>query len=270
MAGGETQARNVEALEHYQNTLALAGRLGVSQQIQATLQNVVARALIRLGRFDAAEQLLASAVPVHERAGNQPRLAQALLVRAEALLGLPGSIHAEQAAALAQQALTLHEQSGHPPGISAAAHVRGLALQALGRSDEARHLLERAAGISSPVLKCEAMVDLGSLELAASSLAKAVPIAIACIDLALEHELASLRWGATLLACEILLHERSSTAQVARWLAATLTDPDLSFNYRQRALALGAEGSAPEERQPIDHVSLQAMRDELSALAHAG
>jgi len=89
-------------------------------------------------------------------------------------------------------------------------------------------------------------------------------------DLALEHELASLRWGATLLACEILLHERSSTAQVARWLAATLTDPDLSFNYRQRALALGAEGSAPEERQPIDHVSLQAMRDELSALAHAG
>jgi hypothetical protein len=60
--------------------------------------------------------------------------------------------------------------------------VRGLALQALGRSDEARHLLERAAGISSPVLKCEAMVDLGSLELAASSLAKAVPITIACID----------------------------------------------------------------------------------------
>jgi hypothetical protein len=50
-------------------------------------------------------------------------------------------------------------------------------------------------------------------------------------------------------------------------------ESQIAFNYRQRAPALGAKGSAPttpEEARPIDLASLLHMRDELSALAQAG
>ena len=267
----ETRGDNVETQARYQEALSLAERLGVSPPIQATLQTVLARSWIRMGRFEDAGRLLTRALPVHEEVGNQPRLAQAVLAQAEALLHSDGG-EVERAAELARRALAIHEQSGHPPGISAASRVLGQALQALGRRDEARRLLARAADVASPALRGEAKVDLGLLDLEAGALGQATRCAVECIDLALEHGLKSLRWDAAFLASAVGRVVDGPAGAWPRWLAALLAETDLPFACRRRAEALrdGAGATAKANTDDVgalDDDLLRRMRDALQGLA---
>ena len=252
----ETRGDNVETQARYQEALSLAERLGVAA-IEATLQTVLARAWIRMGRFEDAGRLLTRALPVHEGVGNQPRLAQAVLAQAEALLHSDGGA-VERVAELARRALAIHEQSGHPPGISAASRVLGQALRRR-QARRARRLLG-AADAASPALRGEAKVDLGLLDLEAGADGQATRCAVECIDLALEHRLKSLRWDAAFLASAVSHVVDEPAGAWPRWLAALLAEPDLPFACRRRAQALG-DGAGATAKAIADNVD--ALDDEL-------
>ena len=148
----------------------------------------------------------------------------------------------------------------------------GQALQALGRRDEARRLLARAADVASPALRGEAKVDLGLLDLEAGALDQARRCAVECIDLALEHRLKSLRWVAAFLASAVSHVVDEPAGAWPRWLAALLAETDLPFACRRRAEALrdGAGATAKANTDDVgalDDDLLRRMRDALQGLA---
>jgi tetratricopeptide (TPR) repeat protein len=233
--------------------------------ICATLRNLRARMLLHAGRAADAENLLREAIPVHEQAGNQPRLAQALLIQAESLLLEGDAASARRAALLAERVLKIHDASGHPPGISSARHVLGRALHVAGDAASARRCYERAADVASPVLHAEALASLGHLLLETGESDAARRIACACVTAAAEHDLATVRWCATLLAVAVLRDEQPVAC--AGWLRALVASDALDVVSRRRADALaaglpsGATGAATLDAAAM----LAAMRTALEA-----
>ena len=261
----ETEGRYDDALEAYGRTLRDAQEAGVSPVICATLRNLRARMLLHAGRAADAENLLREAIPVHEQAGNQPRLAQALLIQAESLLLEGDAASGRRAALLAERVLKIHEASGHPPGISSARHVLGRALHVAGDAASARRCYERAADVASPVLHAEALASLGHLLLETGERDAARRIACACVTAAAEHDLATVRWCATLLAVAVLRDEQPVAC--AGWLRALVAGDALDVVSRRRADALaaglpsGATGTATLDAAAM----LAAMRTALEA-----
>jgi predicted ATPase/DNA-binding SARP family transcriptional activator len=228
------EGRSAEAAEQLRAAVVLARAIG-SPSWLAALQASLGGPLIQLGRFDEAEAMLREALPPLESidSAEAPRVLNSLAVLV-LWRAAPGA--ATEAAQLATRALARFEQLGYATGISGAADTLGQALRVLGRLDEARALLERAAATGGPIVEAEAKFHLVLLDIEQGRLHDARRRALEHLDLvpALPVELRAV----TLLAASLAAREPAGAAAARRWLLALLAGPELSFDHRQLADAL--------------------------------
>jgi len=211
----------------------------------------LAQAYIRSGNLELAEQTLRQAVQSNPRdAKTRLALAQFLVNKGEAEKARPvleqlvrdEPNDAEAVEGLARLLLIVNEPAAAlqaattlqalRPNSTAGFLLEGVALQALGRSDEARAVFERAAAVEPAAL--DALVALVQLDAATGELAKALA--------RVEARLAQQPTDAVLLSLRgdlLLAMQRPAEATVS-YAAASIARPDWPQPYRSRARALVA------------------------------
>jgi predicted ATPase len=239
--------RSHEAEGKLRESLAFAQRVGAPSFI-AQVQSNLAVAYLKQGRLQDGERLLRESLMLFERIGSKHNVARILNSLAVCMFWQSADMHAAAAADMSSRALALFEQVGYMPGQSVALDTHGQALAALGRTDEARDALRRAASTGGPIIAAEATFHLALLEAEQGEMVRARGLARQHLDASVQHSLQVLRRASVLLAASLAAREPDTASTARRWLLSVRAESDLAYDERRLADAVWATlgGSADE------------------------
>ncbi len=226
-----------DAEQKLREALAFAQRVGTPSFI-AQVQSNLAVVFLKQGRLQDGEALLRESLALFERIGSKHNVARILNSLAVCVFWQSADTHAAAAADMASRALALFDQVGYAPGQSVALDTLGQTLQALGRTDDARDALRRAASAGGPIVAAEATFHLALLEVEQGEMARARRLALDHLDAAVQHGLHVLRRASVLLAACLAAREPVAAATARRWLESVRAESDLAFDERRLADAL--------------------------------